>query len=73
MEKWDTPDSAVLAAGRRGSDDEVAHLIDRIKRLVAQQRRLDGSPESERREANRREIDRLQDRLALAVKRELER
>lgn len=73
MEKRDPGDSVVFASERRRSDDEIARLIDRIRRLVAEQRRLGGTPERERREANGREIDRLQDRLAIAVKRELGR
>jgi hypothetical protein len=49
---------------------EVAGLIDRIKRLVAEQRRMDDDGD-DRRDANRREITRLKWRLANAVKREL--
>ena len=64
-------EGAVLASERGRADDEVARLMHRIRRLVAEQRRLDGSPESEDGEANRREIERLQDRLAIAVKRDL--
>ena len=40
---------------------------------MAEQRQLEASPEIERREANMREIDRLQSRLADAVKRGLGR
>jgi hypothetical protein len=58
---------------RRRADGEVTRLIDRIRELVADQRRLDGDSESERREINRREIARLRDRLAIAVRRELGR
>jgi hypothetical protein len=47
-------------------------LIDRIKRLVAEQRAVPEDPESERSDANRREIDRLQRQLAAAVKHDLE-
>lgn len=50
---------------------QVAGLIDRIKRLVAEQRRLDEDDGDDRRDANRREISRLKWRLANAVKREL--
>ena len=51
---------------------QVAGLIDRIKRLVAEQRRLDEEDAGDdRRDANRREISRLKWRLANAVKREL--
>jgi len=56
---------------RRLSDHEVIRLIDRIRELVADQRRLDGESESERRDINQREIARLQDRHAIAVRREL--
>ena len=52
----------------------VVRLIDRIKRLVAEQRRLDEEDAGHhRRDANRREISRLKWRLANAVKRELSR
>jgi hypothetical protein len=51
---------------------QVVRLIDRIKKLVAEQRRLDDDDRQERRrDANRREIARLKWRLANAVKREL--
>jgi hypothetical protein len=51
---------------------QVVGLIDRIKRLVAEQRRLDEEDGGDnRRDANRREISRLKWRLANAVKREL--
>jgi hypothetical protein len=51
---------------------QVVGLIDRIKRLVAEQRRLDEEGAGDdRRDANRREISRLKWRLANAVKREL--
>jgi hypothetical protein len=50
---------------------EVTGLIDRIKRLVAEQRRMDDDDGDDRRDANRREISRLKWRLANAVKREL--
>ena len=49
---------------------QVARLIDRIKKLVAEQRRL-GDDDDRRRDANRREIARLKWRLANAVKRDL--
>jgi hypothetical protein len=61
-------------ARNRGAEPspQVVGLIDRIKRLVAEQRRLDGEDaDDDRREANRREISRLKWRLANAVKREL--
>jgi hypothetical protein len=51
---------------------QVVGLIDRIKRLVAEQRRLDEEdPGGHRRDAIRREISRLKWRLANVVKREL--
>ena len=51
---------------------QVVGLIDRIKRLVAEQRRLDEEdPGGDRRDAIRREISRLKCRLANVVKREL--
>lgn len=55
------------------STPQVTRLIDRIKNLVAEQRRLDDDDDGEdrRRDANRREIARLKWRLANAVKREL--
>jgi hypothetical protein len=47
-------------------------LIERIRKLVAEQRRLDeDDSEDRRRDANRREIARLKWRLANVVKREL--
>jgi hypothetical protein len=54
--------------GRRPSH-EVTRLIDRIRELVAEQRRLGAT--SELAEAKRLEIARLQGRLAILVKREL--
>jgi hypothetical protein len=57
---------------RSRSSPQVARLIDRIKKLVAEQRRLDErDSEDRRRDANRREIARLKWRLANIVKREL--
>jgi hypothetical protein len=51
---------------------EVVRLIDRIKQLVAEQRRLgEGDGEDRRRDANGREMARLKWRLANVVKREL--
>jgi hypothetical protein len=63
----------------RRPSPEVRGLIDRIRKLVAEQRRLDGDESrepdgdasSERREANAHEIARLQRRLASVVKNEL--
>jgi hypothetical protein len=48
---------------------QVVRLIDRIKRLVAEHRRMDD--DDRRRDAKGREIARLKWRLANAVKREL--
>jgi hypothetical protein len=50
---------------------EVTRLIDRIKRLVAAPQSLDEAKDSEALEASRREIARLQLRLAAVVKHEL--
>ena len=51
---------------------QIVRLIDRIKKLVAEQRRLDEDDDDDRRsDANRREIARLKWRLANVVKREL--
>ena len=56
----------------RRPSSQVVRLIDRIKKLVAEQRRLgDDDSEDRRRDANRREIARLKWRLANAVKRDL--
>ena len=58
-------------------DTETDRLLDRIKKLVAEQRRLDEDDREGRRRArsrrdrNRREIARLKWRLANVVKREL--
>ena len=49
----------------------VNGLIHRLRRLVAEQRRLDKDDSDDRRDAYRREISRLKWRLANAVKREL--
>jgi hypothetical protein len=64
------PTDATSPQGRPSS--QVVRLIDRIKRLVSEQRRLDEDDRDDRRrDANRREIARLKWRLANAVKREL--
>ena len=63
------PTEGSPAEGRPGP--QVVRLIDRIKKLVAEQQRLDDDGEDRRRDANRREIARLKWRLANAVKREL--
>ena len=65
-----TPPDGTPAQGR--PSPQVVRLIDRIKKLVAEQRRLDEDDgEDRRRHANRREIARLKWRLANVVKREL--
>jgi hypothetical protein len=68
--------SPLLPTDRTSGQDrpspQVVGLIDRIKKLVAEQRRLeDDDGEDRRRDANGREIARLKWRLANAVKREL--
>jgi hypothetical protein len=55
----------------RRPSPEVTGLIDRIRKLVAEQRRLGGNASDERREAHTLEIARLQRRLASVVKSEL--
>jgi hypothetical protein len=55
----------------RRSSREVTGLIDRIRKLVAERRRLEERAGGEQLEAKRREIARLQRRLALVVRREL--
>ena len=51
---------------------EVTHLIERLRRLVAERRRLEARRASrELLERRRSEIERLQQRLAAMVKREL--
>jgi hypothetical protein len=65
-----TPTDGTPGQGR--PSPQVIRLIDRIKKLVADQRRLDeGDSEDRRRDSNRREIARLKWRLANVVKREL--
>jgi hypothetical protein len=49
----------------------VTRLIDRIRRLVAEQRRLEAGGDGKRLKAYRTEIARLQRQLAKAVRREL--
>ena len=53
------------------SSPQVKRLLDRIRRLVAEQKRLAGKGSRERREANRREIARLQSRLAAVMRHRL--
>jgi hypothetical protein len=58
--------------GQDPPSPQVVRLIDRIKKLVAEQRRLDDDDrDGRRRDANRREIARLKWRLANVVKRDL--
>jgi len=65
-----TPTDKTLSERRPGS--QVGRLIDRLKNLVAEQRRLDeDDSEDRRRDANRRDIARLKWRLANVVKQEL--
>jgi hypothetical protein len=60
------------APGQGGPGPQAVRLIDRIRKLVAEQRRLDErDSDDRRRDANRREIARLKWRLANVVKREL--
>ena len=59
-----------MVEGARNSQ-EVTGLIRRIRRLVAEKRRLEGAGSRQRLEANNREIARLQERLAAVVKHEL--
>jgi hypothetical protein len=56
----------------RQPSPEVTHLIERLRKLVAERRRLEARRASrELLERRRREIERLQQRLAAMVKREL--
>lgn len=55
----------------RRYDQTVNRLIDRLKKLVAEQRRLERRGRGAQLEALRREIDRLQRQLATVVRREL--
>jgi hypothetical protein len=55
----------------RRSSPEVTRLIDRIRKLVDERRRLEGGASRELLEKYRVEIERLQRRLATVVKREL--
>ena len=55
----------------RPSSLDVTRLIDRIRRLVAEQRRLEAGGDRKRLRAYRIEIARLQRQLATAVRREL--
>ncbi len=65
-----TPTDRTPGQGRPGP--QAVRLIDRIRKLVAEQRRLDDDDsEDRRRDANRREIARLKWRLANVMKREL--
>lgn len=55
----------------RRSSPEVTRLINRIRKLVDERRRLEGRASRELLERYRVEIERLQRRLATVVKREL--
>lgn len=55
----------------RRPSNEITSLIDRIKELVAEHSRVEMSASTELLETYRREIERLQRRLAQLVKREL--
>jgi hypothetical protein len=55
----------------RRPSPEVTDLINRIRKLVAEQRKFDGATSKQRQEAHTFEIARLQRRLASAVKSEL--
>jgi hypothetical protein len=48
MEKLHARDSAGLETERRRPDDEVAHLLGQIMRLVAEERRLEGARSANR-------------------------
>lgn len=50
---------------------QVKRLLDRIRKLVAEQERLARSARRDRLEANRREVARLKTRLAHVIRREL--
>jgi hypothetical protein len=61
-----------ITSGQGRPSPQAVRLIDRIRKLVAEQRRLDErDSDDRRRDANRREIVRLKWRLANVVKREL--
>ncbi len=56
---------------RRGTDQTIDRLIDRLRKLVAEQRRLERRGRGEQLEALRCEIARLQQQLATVVRRQL--
>jgi hypothetical protein len=56
-----------MRCGRARTSREVSGLLNRLRELVADQQCLEGRPLL----ANRREVARLQRRLAAVVKREL--
>jgi hypothetical protein len=64
---------AVPRHAPRRSTDEVAHLIDRFSTLVAEERRPADSPAVKPQVVRGREIECLQHRLAIAVRRDLSR
>jgi hypothetical protein len=56
---------------RRRAGSQVNRLVERISQLVAERRALEGKASADRLEASRLEIDRLKQRLAKVVRREL--
>jgi hypothetical protein len=56
-----------MGRSRARPSQEVSGLLNRLRELVADQQRLEGG----RLQANKREVARLQRRLATVVKREL--
>ncbi len=53
------------------ASSQIIRLVDRIRTLVSERRALEASGQPDRVEAKRREIERLQWRLANVVRREL--
>jgi division protein CdvB (Snf7/Vps24/ESCRT-III family) len=68
MSNWDSADRRARL-GRLSP--EVTRLLDHIRRLVAAQKRLGDGATNGQRAAFRREVARLQQRLANVVRREL--
>jgi hypothetical protein len=66
-----TSDSADGRARRGRFSPEVTRLLDRIRKLVAAQKLLGKGATDGQRAAYRREIERMQQRLANVVRREL--
>jgi hypothetical protein len=65
--------TAVGAGFRRKgyASPQVSRLVERIRALVAEQRRLEKSGDADRLDSRRRQIARLKSRLADVVRREL--